>query len=528
MRYRSARVGANVHDRMAIRSAALAFGFAALACTSRESEPQRAHPGNVVVIVLDDVSPGLIGAYDREYAKRGRPSLGPAATPEIDALLAARGMLFTQAWANPKCTPTRAQILTGMHGLHSGIGQVVMASADERTSGLAPVHELLPGLLARSDAHYATAAVGKWHLSGVDELARNPLAPLGEPPGRWFERYAGSLFNLGEDREAAEDDGGYWRWEKTYATALALGESPCGEQALPCVTTRDGRTPQGYPTVDTTDDAIALASTLPEPWFLYVAYNAIHEPLHHVTLDLPGTQACDHSDPSDAALARCMLAALDGQLGRLLRALDESDTTVILVGDNGMAQRAFRPPYLRHHGKGTMFSGGVEVPLLVRSPRMPAQLRGTASDATALAVDLFATVAELCGVEVPEHDSLSFASELTGATPSGARSELYSERFQPNFVPLADGSIPAPFVGRFHDQALAAGGFKLIRETARAEDGSLLRHEQLFRLPVGADDDWIERANLLAPGSAELESQARSALEALRARLDAAYPCLVR
>ena len=264
-------------------------------------------------VVLDDVSPGLIGAYDREYARLGRPSLGPAATPEIDALLAARGMLFTRAWANPKCTPTRAQVLTGLHGLRSGIGQVVMATAEERTSGLVPSHELLPGLLARSDARYATAAVGKWHLSGVDELARNPLAPLGEPAGRWFERYAGSLYNLGEDREAAPEDGGYWRWEKTYATAIAPGEHPCGGSALPCVTIEDGRTPQGYPTVDTTDDALALVSTLPEPWFLYVAYNAIHEPLHHVTLDLPGTGGCDHSDPSDAAMARCMLAALDGQ-----------------------------------------------------------------------------------------------------------------------------------------------------------------------------------------------------------------------
>ncbi len=499
-----------------------------LACTPREPEPARAQPGNVVLIVVDDVSPGLIGAYEREYARLGRPSLGPAATPEIDALLAARGVLFTRAWANPKCTPTRAQILTGMHGLRSGIGQVVMATAEERTSGLAPSHELLPGLLARSPARYATAAVGKWHLSGVDELARNPLAPLGEPPGRWFQRYAGSLYNLGEDREAAPEDGGYWRWEKTHATELVAGERPCGDQLWPCVTLEDGRTPQGYPTVDTTDDALALASTLPEPWFLYVAYNAIHEPLHHVTLDLPGTGGCDHSDPSDAAMARCMMAALDGQLGRLLRALDESDTTVILVGDNGMAQRAFRPPYLRHHGKGTMFSGGVEVPLLVRSPRIPERLRGTASDANALAVDLFATVAELGGVSVSSHDSRSLVPELASASADGGRGELYSERFQPNFVPAADGTVPPGFVGRFHDQSLASGGYKLIRETARAEDGSVLRQEQLFRLPEGPDDDWTERDNLLAPGAAPLAPEAALALAGLRARLDAAYPALVR
>ena len=71
-------------------------------------------------------------------------------------------------------------------------------------------------------------------------------------------------------------------------------------------------------------------------------------------------------------------------------------------------------------------------------------------------------------------------------------------------------------------------GYKLIRESARAEDGSLLRQEQLFRQPAGADDDWTERANLLAPGAAPLAPEAARALANLRARLDADYPALVR
>jgi arylsulfatase A-like enzyme len=514
---------------------AAALLFVGCAVSPEEHSPAEPRPQNVVLIVLDDVSPGLLGAYDRHYASLGRPSVGAADTPAIDTLLAARGMTFTRAWANPKCTPTRAQLLTGLHGLRSGVGQVVMAGNEERTSGLAPSFELLSTRLAESPAGYATAAVGKWHLSGVDELARNPLAPLGEPRGRWFQHYAGSLFNLGEDREAQPEDGGYWRWEKFHATALGGDARPCGDATLPCTTVEDGRTVAGYPTVDTTDDALALVRALPEPWFLYVAYNAVHEPLHHVTLDLPrapGVEprapACDHSDPSDAAMVRCMMAALDSQLGRLVSALDEQDTTVILVGDNGMAQRAFRPPYMRHHGKGTMFSGGVEVPLIVRSPTIPAELRGSTSSALALPVDVFATVADLCGVGGDRRESLSLAPALRGSHKS-YRGELYSERFQPNFFPDAAGRPPADFAGRFHDQALSDGRFKLIRETSRGEGGEVVRVEQLFAVPqAGEDEDWTERRNLLLPGAEPLAPAAAEALASLRARLDANYPSLVR
>jgi hypothetical protein len=43
---------------------------------------------------------------------------------------------------------------------------------------------------------YTCVGVGKWHLADVDQLQLNPTHPLGQPLGRWFDRYAGAMFNL--------------------------------------------------------------------------------------------------------------------------------------------------------------------------------------------------------------------------------------------------------------------------------------------------------------------------------------------
>jgi arylsulfatase A-like enzyme len=502
---------------------------------ARASETSQ-RPSNVVLIVLDDVSPGLIGAYDELFRKLGRPSQVPAQTPAIDALLAARGLTFTRAWANPKCTPTRAQILTGRNGFRTGVGQILMSTGEAGSPGLDPKAELLPERLRKAPTPYHSAAVGKWHLSSAAELELNPVAPLGTPPGRWFESYAGSLFNLGEEREKQADDAGYWVWRKFHAGGAASGAELENGPKAPHFSEERATTIHGYPSVDTTDDALALAGSLPEPWFLYVAYNAIHEPLHHVTLALPQPNderlrakgACDHSEDSDAAMARCMMSALDSQIGRLVEALDESDTTVILVGDNGMAQRVFLPPYPRHHGKGSLFDGGIEVPLIVRSPTLKPELRGTSTAAPAHAMDLFATVAELAGAPTGGVDAVSLAPLLTGAL-ANVRNELYSERFQPNFVPTASGGVPEGTDIRWHDQALFDGRFKLVRESKRTDDGKVEVLESLYDLARDvADPDWIERRNLLHPDSGPLAAPVAAALTSLRSRLDAAFPSLVR
>ncbi|MCY3004336.1 MAG: sulfatase-like hydrolase/transferase, partial [Planctomycetota bacterium] len=362
--------------------------------------------GNVCVIVLDDVVPGMLGCYAADFLASGRPSQGPASTPQIDSVLAAQGMRFGRVWSAPSCSPTRAAMLTGRVGSRSGIGQVIPPRAERPMPGLEPHVELLPGLLRLAPQPYASAAVGKWHLADHGQSLALPPHPLGVPSGTWFDRFAGTWSNL---RGAATYDvAGYYQWTKDYATRIDSFASPCETGEPPCTLELDvNLSPLDYPSVDTVDDALTLVQQLPEPWFLWVAPHAAHVPLHPLPAGLPANPCTGTPAPGPGcsypglglpeSRARCMLEALDHQLGRLFCELDFDDTTVILVADNGWGARSILAPYSTARAKGTVYQGGVEVPLLVRSPAIPPQLRGTSSDALVSLSDVFATVGELAG-----------------------------------------------------------------------------------------------------------------------------------
>ena len=135
---------------------------------------------NVLLVIADDYGADAMGLYS---------SAETAPTPTLDAL-AATGVRFTNCWANPVCSPTRASILTGRHAFRTGVG--------------APGHVI--GLneftvaQALGDAGYGTACIGKWHLSDdTNGGADNPNL-MG------FDHYSG---NTGGAL------GNYYRWDKT-------------------------------------------------------------------------------------------------------------------------------------------------------------------------------------------------------------------------------------------------------------------------------------------------------------------------
>ena len=89
-------------------------GAALLCALALGAAPLRAQErGNVLVVVADDVGVERIAAYG------AHPDAGP--TPVIDSL-AARGVLFRNAYGNPICSPTRMAALTGRHGFRTGVG----------------------------------------------------------------------------------------------------------------------------------------------------------------------------------------------------------------------------------------------------------------------------------------------------------------------------------------------------------------------------------------------------------------------
>ncbi len=506
-------------------------------------------PHNIVVIVIDDAGPELFGVYDRYYSTTtGQPSGYPAATPAIDSMLAAQGMTFTHAWSNPLCSPTRATLLTGRYGFRTGIGNLTHSRPTPLFAGLSHDHVLLPQALRAGSSGYRCLAVGKWHLAERTQLDANPLHPLGSPPGRWFDAWAGTYYQLVVPQELQPGVSAYQAWKKSYAGVLTSQSTPCAPGASPCSEVVTTPPIENYATADVAEDAIACLRDASAPLFLYVAFYGIHTPLHDVPAGLPGPTCpgytppatpCQNSAnlPEQAAQARCMLEALDRQVARILCEIDFDTTTVILLADNGSGKLGTVAPYVPKHAKSSMFEGGLRVPLIVRSPAIPANLRGTYHSAPINTTDLFATACELAGAPVPPTavDSVSIVPYLHGATVS-QRAHVYAEEFFPHFTPdPSTGAAPPGYAAKHHRQALCDGRFKLIRTSRRAAGSSPTVKEKFFDLLAGAPPaagsttprpDYFEEHDLLLAGS--LSTDAAAALASLRATLDTDFPYLTR
>lgn len=382
---------------------------------------------NVMLLIGDDMGLDRVGAYG------AHPDAGP--TPVLD-LMAEHGVLFRNCWSNPVCSPTRATMLTGRYGFRTGIGNSVKYT-DPDSFPLPYAETTLPEILPR---HYSSGAVGKWHLG--NEAVGGLLHPL----LTGFDTHRGAIANL----PSADGEDAYFEWEKS-VDGLAS-------------------TSFVYATTDTVDDALALTEELPEPWFLWVAFNAPHTPYHKPppelhTLTLPQAPA----DFSPALHHRAMTQAMDAEIGRLVSGMRPSvlaDTTLIFVGDNGTPGNATTLPFFPTHAKGTVYDGGVHVPLLVVGP----DVRAPGSECTALVntTDLFATVAELTGATIPVRtDSVSIVPYLRDPTRPGLRRWIYAERFKPNgFGPFNE-----------HRRAVRDERYKLVVEVFSVADPTTRFHD---------------------------------------------------
>jgi arylsulfatase A-like enzyme len=110
---------------------------------------------NFVIILADDVSPDLYGAY-------GLP--GAARTPNVDQL-AAKGVLFKTAYATAMCAPTRAEVMTGRYANRTGVYHNELWLGDSRNRLFADNIAFSKPL---QQAGYATAVAGKWHIGAIE------------------------------------------------------------------------------------------------------------------------------------------------------------------------------------------------------------------------------------------------------------------------------------------------------------------------------------------------------------------------
>ncbi len=343
------------------------FAFAFIGCDNDgnliDTNPPNDSSPNILLIIADDLGKDALNGFSEGSIK--------PFTPHIDAIRTS-GISFTNFWSYPTCSPTRSSILTGKYGYSTGVKWAGDALDESELS-------LQKYINQQSSNRYATAIVGKWHLSGT-ETSINP-----ESFG--IDYYAG-LFR-GEPQS-------YYNWQ--------LNED--GQNVFE----------SEYITTKFTDLAIDWLNEQDNPWFLWLAYNAPHTPFHlppsemHSQGNLP--EYADGADPMPYYMAS--IEALDFQIGRLLDNIPQNEldkTTIIFLGDNGSPNEVAQLPYLSSTAKGTLYQGGINTPIFVSGHGVT---RNGEDNNPITSTDLFATIVELSGVSVDEiNDSRSFKTLLT-------------------------------------------------------------------------------------------------------------------
>jgi len=355
---------------------------------------------NTVIIIADDVGTDYFGFS---------PDAGDTATAPHLGELARSGLVFSRAWTNPVCSPTRAGIITGRYAFRTGVGSVITGATSPQ---LDTAEMTLPRLLRdKAPVKYATANTGKWHLHA-------PVPPL--------QRVYPNL--LGYDLYSGNFNGAipnYYNWNRILNGQLD--------------------TISVYATTQTVNDAIAWLDTLDgtRPFFLWLAFNAPHNPYHKPpdTLisnpGLPGTPA--HISANPVLYYKAAIEAMDTEIGRLVQNIDQlglrDSTNFIFIGDNG-SEAAVAQIADTVRVKGTLFEYGIHVPFFVSGPAVSAP--GRTSDALVSTADIFATVLEMSGFGnwssfIPSAkqpvDSRSLLPILKNDTPR-VREWIFTEQFQ--------------------------------------------------------------------------------------------------
>lgn len=408
---------------MALLPALLPGLLAPLVLAHEPAFPARSHgvPGNVLILMADDLGVEELAAYGVGPA--------PAPTPTLD-LIAASGVLFRNAWSQPTCSPTRATIQTGRYGFRTHVGAVINAFGNAPAMALDEV--TLPEMLdLGTGGLYAHAAIGKWHLGSAQvggDLAPNLAG---------YAHFAGSM-------EGQLQNYSFWR-------RVVNGSSSTSTR---------------YATTACVNDALFWIRRQSGPWLCVVNFQAPHAPFHRPpsnlhTQVLPGAEPraiCSDPGADPVPFYKAMVEALDSEIGRLFAQFPPGElarTTVLFLGDNGTDPCVAGAPYAPNN-KGTLYEGGVRVPLLAAGYGVTG--RG-ASDALVNTSDVFATVAELAGVDLAATlpgvalDSVSFVPSLVDPTHS-ARQWIYADAFSQNGAgnpppvsPCPPGGVCQPSIG---------------------------------------------------------------------------------
>jgi len=447
--------------------------------------PQTPSRPNVVLIVADDLGYGELGCY-------GQTKI---ATPNLDRL-AAQGLRFTQFYAGaPVCAPSRCVLLTGLHSGHAFVRDNVEVQPEGQLALPEGTFTLARGL---DSAGYATGLVGKWGLGAPGSS--------GTPEKQGFDEWFGYLCQ----REAHSFYPTHlWRnGEKVELEGNARGATGGKHHAQPLLTA---------------EALDFLERRRAEPFFLYVPFTLPHLALQPEERDLEPYRGKFAETPYDGskgytphatprAAYAAMITRLDADVGRIVAKLDAlglgEETLVLFTSDNGPTHDVggvdtefFASTAGLRGRKGSVYEGGLRVPLIARCPGVvPA---GKSCAQVAGFQDVLPTVLELAGIaSPPELDGASFAPALRDGE-ARPRSTLTFE-----------------FHGYGQQLAARRGDWKFVqRELAQGGRGSELY--DLATDPAEARDVAGEHPELVSELLAEVRAAHRPSAEFPLPYLDA-------
>jgi len=353
---------------------------------------------NIVLIMADDLGGRDLAVYGNRFNE----------TPNIDQL-ARQGMMFHHAYAAPVCSATRASIQSGQYPARVGIFDFITGHWRPYEKVIVPknrTQHLPEDIVTLGDvmqgAGYKTGYFGKWHLNNGNENLPNV---------RGYDTahmYAGGGFYAPKFNPAYNDGG-----DKRLSTQL-------------------------------TDMSIAfMTENKEEPFFLFLSHYDVHVQLD-ADQDLIDKYLNKERDPdySSNAVYAAMIEHVDVSVGDLMQAADglglADNTIFIFYSDNGGVDNRFdnnplltgngKAAYPKGHpltyvattnaplraGKGTLYEGGIRVPLIVRWPGKVSS--GSTSDALVSSVDFYPTFLELAQGKASEKQVLDGFSMLPALT----------------------------------------------------------------------------------------------------------------
>jgi arylsulfatase A-like enzyme len=379
---------------------------------------------NIVVLLADDLG----------YGETGCQGNTEIPTPHIDSI-ASSGVRFTQGYVTaPFCSASRAGLLTGRYQTRFGYEfNPIGAKNEEPGAGLPTGEKTLADVLVNSG--YVTGLVGKWHLGGT--------APY-NPIRRGFDEFFGFLHEghyfvappyahaTTWMRRKVLPGGGSGRWTASdgrtiYSTHMGYTEpdydadNPIYRGGQPVVENEyltDAFTREAVDFIDRNAD---------RPFFLYLAYNAVHSPLQGAD---PYMEKFAGIPDIQRRIFAAMLANLDDSVGTVLMKLREeeleNDTIVFFLSDNGGPTRELTSSNLPLRGeKGSMYEGGLRVPFMVQWPgEIPA---GKVYSAPVSSLDIFATATAVGRSAWPpeKQDGVNLIPYLQGTHTKRPHEELF-------------------------------------------------------------------------------------------------------